>query len=135
MGDDLLRKVAETLRKRTRECNMVARLGGDEFGILLAETGAEASMAAVSNLKTWLSLLVAKNGWPVSFSFGVATFERPDTPVEEMVNAADELMYEVKRSGKNSIASRVIHSGPDADASSVAGPVEALKADGRESSQ
>lgn len=132
-GDELLRKVAETLRKYTRECNMAARLGGDEFGVLLAETGAEASLAAVSNLKTWLSLLVAKNGWPISFSFGVATFLRPESPVEELIRVADGLMYEVKRSGKNSIASRVIESGEIRSTTGVDGPVEALKTGGQES--
>ena len=132
-GDDLLRRVAETLRKHTRECNIAARLGGDEFGILLAETGAEASMAAVSNLRTWLSLLVTTNRWPISFSFGVATFLQPDSAVEDMLQVADELMYEVKRDGKNGVAARVIGAGPVHDVKDGSQPVETVKAGGQES--
>lgn len=130
-GDDLLRNVAETLKKHTRECNTAARLGGDEFGILLAETGAEASMAAVNNLKTWLSLLVATNRWPISFSFGVATFVQPGSSVEDMIRVADELMYEVKRSGKNAVASRVVGAGLDHEAI-IAARIEAVKTGGQE---
>jgi diguanylate cyclase (GGDEF)-like protein/PAS domain S-box-containing protein len=131
MGDDLLRKVAETIRRYTRECNVAARLGGDEFGILLAETGAGGSMAAVSNLRTRLSLLVTTNHWPISFSFGIATFLQPEPSVEDMLRIADELMYEVKRGGKNSIASRVI--GQVYDTATSSRELQILRAEGQES--
>src|SRR5262249_12442417 len=96
------------IRAKTRECNVVARFGGDEFGILLAETGHEGGLAAARNLRRVLTGLVAENQWPVSFSMGVATFLDAEQSVEEMVAAADELMYEVKKAGKDSIASRVV---------------------------
>ena len=107
IGDQLLRKVAETLRTKTRECNVVARFGGDEFGILLAETAHEGGLAASRNLRKALIGLVAEHQWPVSFSIGVATFLDAEQSVEEMIAAADELMYEVKKAGKDSIASRI----------------------------
>jgi PleD family two-component response regulator len=40
-----------------------------------------------------------------SASDGVVTFEKPLESAEEMINKADELMYDVKRQGKNSILS------------------------------
>jgi len=46
--------------------------------------------------------------WPVSFSVGVVTFTIPPESVEEMVKRADELMYEVKRSGKSATVSQVV---------------------------
>src|SRR5262249_30864410 len=107
IGDRLLRRVAETLRAKTRECNVVARFGGDEFGILLGETGAEGGLAAARNLRGALARLVAENQWPVSFSIGVATFLDAEQSIEEMIATADELMYEVKKSGKDSVASRI----------------------------
>ncbi|MBS1867992.1 MAG: GGDEF domain-containing protein, partial [Acidobacteria bacterium] len=108
IGDQLLRNVAETLRTRTRECNLVARFGGDEFGILLAETGAEGGLAAARNLRNALTKLASENHWPVSFSIGVATFLDAEQSVDEMIASADELMYEVKKAGKDSVASRVV---------------------------
>jgi diguanylate cyclase (GGDEF)-like protein/PAS domain S-box-containing protein len=108
IGDKLLRRVAETLRAKTRECNVVARFGGDEFGILLGETPHEGGLAAARNLRNALTKLVGENGWPVSFSIGVATFMDADQSVEEMIAAADELMYEVKKAGKDSISSRIV---------------------------
>ena len=88
-------------------------------------------MAAVSNLRTWLSLLVTTNHWPISFSFGIATFLQPEPSVEDMLRVADELMYDVKRGGKNSIASRVI--GQVYDAAAASRELEILKAEGQES--
>jgi PleD family two-component response regulator len=43
---------------------------------------------------------------PVTGSIGVAWFEKIDRLFPEMVKAADELMYEVKESGKNNMRSQ-----------------------------
>ena len=37
-GDDLLRRVAQILKRNVRESDVLARVGGDEFGILLIES-------------------------------------------------------------------------------------------------
>jgi PleD family two-component response regulator len=44
-----------------------------------------------------------QNNWLITFSIGVMTcIAVPDT-TDELVKAADELMYAVKRNGKNAI--------------------------------
>jgi PleD family two-component response regulator len=45
-----------------------------------------------------------KNQWPVSFSIGVMTYIVPPPSVDAMIKEGDDLMYSVKRSGKNGIA-------------------------------
>ena len=60
-------------------------------------------------LKTILSLylllkllkLVRDNGWPVTFSIGVATFISPTDSIDEMIDAADAQLYLSKQNGKN----------------------------------
>lgn len=41
------------------------------------------------------------------FSIGLVTYRQPPAYVDEMVQAADKLMYEVKGSGKNNVAHAV----------------------------
>jgi len=106
-GDRLLRSVAAKLRKVTRQTDTVARLGGDEFAILLCESDVEAAVVATKGIERALIKLVQEQSWDVSFSIGARTFRQPGETVDRMVKLADELMYEVKKSGKNAVASRV----------------------------
>ena len=102
-GDRLLKSVAETIRRDVRSIDVVARLGGDEFAILMPETGDHAARAAVGRLRRRLALDARRQGWPVTFSIGVATWDEPPPSVDEMLRRADELMYAAKRQGKNSV--------------------------------
>ncbi|MDX2507936.1 MAG: GGDEF domain-containing protein [Desulfobacterales bacterium] len=101
IGDKLLRSVAETIKNSIRAIDLIVRFGGDEFGILLAETGAESAAQVVGKLKKKLIELVQDNGWPVTFSIGVATFINPPDRIDEMIDAADAQMYFAKQNGNN----------------------------------
>ena len=103
-GDEVLRGVAARLSERIRETDFAARLGGDEFAILLPDTDATGARRVLEEMRTYLGELANAEGWPVSFSIGSATFMKPTNDVEEMVHTADQLMYDVKRAGKNNVA-------------------------------
>jgi diguanylate cyclase (GGDEF)-like protein len=106
-GDSLLRLVAETIRNNIRESDTIARLGGDEFAILMPETGYESAQMVISRVQKSLLDVKQKNGWPVTFSIGVATFIRPPNSVDETVKKSDELMFAVKNKGKNSTRHKI----------------------------
>ena len=108
IGDKLLRSVANTIENNIRAIDLIVRFGGDEFGILLAETGAESATRVVGKLKKKLLELVRDNGWPVTFSIGVATFISPPGNIDEMIDAADAQMYFAKQNGKNRTRYKVI---------------------------
>jgi diguanylate cyclase (GGDEF)-like protein len=107
-GDDLLCLVADIIRCNLRTTDLAARFGGDEFAILLPETGADAARTAVQRLQGQLLEAVRTREWPVTFSIGVVTFNDAPEAVDEMVKRADDLMYAVKQSGKNSIRQEVV---------------------------
>ena len=107
-GDTLLRATAHTIQEKIRSSDLIARLGGDEFALLLPETQSEAAQIVVKRIHRFLLDLAQKNEWPVTFSFGVATFLRPPESVEEMVKKADTLMYAAKNSGGNTIRHEVV---------------------------
>ncbi|MBI4917898.1 MAG: diguanylate cyclase [Acidobacteria bacterium] len=50
-------------------------------------------------------------GWPVTFSVGLVSCARPECTSEELLQRADALMYEVKRSGKNSLRAPILAAG------------------------
>lgn len=102
-GDRLLQRVAETIKKSIRDTDVAGRLGGDEFAILLPETEELAAREVLQRLQKELSETMAADGWKVTFSIGSVTFFEIPSSVNEAIKRADELMYEVKRSGKNNI--------------------------------
>jgi diguanylate cyclase (GGDEF)-like protein len=114
-GDALLATAAATLRSETRVVDAVARLGGDEFGLLLADTDGPTAEALLSRLRAALTSAMSLRGWDVSFSIGGVTFLAPPRSVDEMLGAADRLMYEAKRGGKNSVRLEVLERLPPRD--------------------
>jgi diguanylate cyclase (GGDEF)-like protein len=106
-GDKLLIEVSRCLVSSCRSTDTVARIGGDEFVCLFPETEQNESKTAVLKAENSLKDSMKKNGWDVSFSIGVVTFEALPEDVHEAIKIADELMYSVKNGNKNGIAYEV----------------------------
>jgi diguanylate cyclase (GGDEF)-like protein len=102
-GDRLLTLVADTLRANVRAVDVVARLGGDEFAVLMPETDDRSAQVVLRRVRRQLLEAARLKGWPVTFSAGLITWVEPPAGVDEMLRAADELMYAAKRHGKNSV--------------------------------
>ncbi len=107
VGDSLLRRIADTIREDTRTTDVLARLGGDEFVILFPETGYETAQSAVEKIKNRLTKVMKAHQWPVTFSFGMVTFNEPPSSVDQIITIADGLMYDVKKRGKNGVRSEI----------------------------
>ncbi|MGQ0561278.1 MAG: GGDEF domain-containing protein, partial [Gemmatimonadota bacterium] len=105
-GDDLLKRIAACVQKTLREVDVVARLGGDEFALLLAETDAHAATVVCGKVRA--ALAAAVHDYPVTFSIGLVTWLEPPAGVEAMVHAADQAMYEAKKTGKDTTRHRII---------------------------
>jgi diguanylate cyclase (GGDEF)-like protein len=95
-GDDLLRDVADALRRAMRDQDTVARLGGDEFCVLAPETderGAQRllarAMAAVGRVTTGIDALAA--------SAGAAVFPQDGIEIDALLELADRRLFELKR--------------------------------------
>ncbi|MEJ5306771.1 MAG: GGDEF domain-containing protein [candidate division WOR-3 bacterium] len=102
-GDSLLIKIAQTIKKNIRETDIFARIAGDEFVLLLPETDYNLSDNILKRLKDVVVLEVKKNNYPVTLSIGAITFNRFDYEINEMIKQTDDLMYKIKREGKNNI--------------------------------
>ena len=106
IGDDVLRFIASELKSQLRITDTVARLGGDEFVLLLPSTRQPEARMVVSKVYANLMEKMRQRNWPVTFSMGAVSCEFSPYSAEQLVNMADELMYEVKNSTKNDIRFR-----------------------------
>lgn len=103
VGDKVLRLVAQTLRAGIRRPDTLARLGGDEFALLLPQTDLESAKVFLPRLRDQLLAAMRRNDWRVTFSVGALTCLFAPAVLGDVVRQADELMYEVKKSGRNDI--------------------------------
>jgi len=103
-GDRVLRTFVNYAQNYLRKTDSVARLGGDEFAFLLPETGQEAASLFISRIQGGLLEEMQKNHWPVTFSIGVLSCVEAPQSIDEVVKMADDLMYSVKKNGKNAIS-------------------------------
>jgi diguanylate cyclase (GGDEF)-like protein len=102
-GDEVLCTIVKQAKSQLRKMDVVARVGGDEFVFLLPETNQAAAQAAIPRVQNGLLDEMRKNNWPVTFSIGVLTCIKTTQTCDELIQRANELMYWVKKNGKNSI--------------------------------
>ncbi len=107
-GNNLLIEVVQTMKSCVRPYDIVARLGGDEFAVLFPGLDAKECRAPIDRLQSELNASMQFNKWPVSFSIGAVTFSHPPSSVNDMIKAADALMYEVKNGGKNGVLHQTV---------------------------
>lgn len=113
-GDELLRSVVDCLVDNLRKTDIVARAGGDEFIIFFPMTDQDAVQVVMAKVQKKLAGLSLNNNLPTSVSTGVLTCAHGLCELDEIIFAADKLMYEVKASGKNNVRFAEYGNGGDA---------------------
>lgn len=103
IGDELLIIVSQTLSSNIRSSDFTARLGGDEFAVMLPMLETESALPFMKKLQDELLIVMQKKNWPVTFSIGVVTYNEVMDSSRDMIKKVDDLMYDVKKSGKNNI--------------------------------
>jgi diguanylate cyclase (GGDEF)-like protein len=100
-GDELLKRVADHLRRCMRTEDMVARLGGDEFSILLERVASadEAEVVANRIVDGMPKFCGDDVQVPIGISIGIVLVESHLTP-EALLRDADRALCLVKESGK-----------------------------------
>ena len=106
-GDELLKDIAEMMRRGIRAIDTVARLGGDEFAILLPETDPEKARSVMERLITVIKDELRQKDWRVTISTGIASFTALIPSADTVISKADQLMYAAKNGGKDRIEAKL----------------------------
>lgn len=107
-GDEVLRRVAAAIRDACAGEAFPARYGGEEFIAVARVAKVDQAAALAEKIRRSIEhVAVDWNGTclKVTASVGVATAEPSRRPVtgEKLIAAADEKLYEAKRSGRNRV--------------------------------
>lgn len=100
-GDQVLRTVAQRLKRSVRERDLVARLGGDEFAVVLW-LDADGDPAAIDRVVQAIEEVVAQPfddppiGRALGASVGVACSPEDGDDPQQLLRRADANMYRVK---------------------------------------
>ena len=100
-GDDVLRLVAQVLRRHVRAQDTVFRVGGEEFYVLLPAVASAEALTIAEQLRVAIAQLCATLPYPITVSAGVAAYPTHATGRDELLASADSALYVSKRAGKN----------------------------------
>ena len=102
LGDKVLIKFSEILKKNIRKTDYLSRWGGEEFIILLTETNASHAALLAEKLKDIIAESPFSHKKRITASFGVSQYLYDDQE-KDVFKRADNAMYYVKEHGKNAV--------------------------------
>ena len=102
IGDDVLRGIAEVIRRNTPIGSHAGRIGGDEFAVVLPGSAGDAEQAAERILDAVRGLTFANAGeLRCSVSIGISAKPSPDTDLRGWIESADRALYRAKQAGRD----------------------------------
>ncbi|MFA5912463.1 MAG: GGDEF domain-containing protein [Burkholderiales bacterium] len=106
VGDQVLRRIADTLRASLRGHDVLGRYGGEEFALLMPGADTAAAMTGTERVRLAVGerpIRVGEVSIPVTISAGVAAFGVNGSDWESLLRSADAALYEAKRGGRNRV--------------------------------
>lgn len=110
-GDELLKAVVTCLAQHLRKTDIFARMGGDEFAIFFPAADQRAVKVVAQKVREGLNELSKSISWPTTVSMGVVTCTSGAYDLDDIIKTADQLMYEVKHTGKKDVLYAVYQGG------------------------
>ena len=104
-GDQLLKEVAERLRRSMRASDTVSRMGGDEFNILLTEISNAGDIITIAQKVAdsfRMPFEISRHVFNMSTSIGISIYPDDGESMEDLFKNADIAMYHAKGQGGNS---------------------------------
>jgi diguanylate cyclase (GGDEF)-like protein len=108
VGDQVLKIMASLLKKACRDQDHLVRLGGEEFAILYKGLSNQQAQERANRIRQSIELEAGRmlnftQDIRVTSSFGVATLAAKSIEPKQLLELADQALYESKRSGRNRV--------------------------------
>ncbi|MBN4053437.1 GGDEF domain-containing protein [Haliea sp. AH-315-K21] len=119
-GDKLILTIASTIQDCLRTSDIICRYGGDEFVALLPQLPSDRAIETAERLRSAVentSFDVDGQRISTTVSIGIATYPDDVLIAEELLEKADETLYESKKAGRNTVISygKIKAESPDKD--------------------
>ncbi|MDY0362298.1 MAG: GGDEF domain-containing protein [Desulforegulaceae bacterium] len=105
-GDYVLKKTAEIIKSKIRPGDLAGRWGGEEFLIILPELELESAFDVAERIRNEIfeyNFCWMNEDFKISMSFGISGSSIYESHPCEIINFADEKLYEAKNTGRNKV--------------------------------
>ncbi|MBO2944532.1 diguanylate cyclase [Paenibacillus sp. F411] len=107
IGDKILVELGKILKSTTRSFDVVSRNGGEEFSVILPDCPHPQALDIAERVRQTVEAhpfpVSSKERINITISIGVATYPETVGDPNQMVDSADECLYEAKRAGRNRV--------------------------------
>ncbi len=120
MGDEVLRRVARVLNDVARTTDRVCRIGGEEFAIILPQTDYQGAEQLAERFRQEIARQEFRHqgrDFSITLSLGICVLPEHARHKEELIQRADQALYQAKEGGRN----RVVPFRPSSGKQALAG--------------
>lgn len=106
-GDLILKVVTDCFKTVLNSSDLLSRVGGDEFAVLLPGQDRHQAEEVAERLRSSLeqaAIIVRNQQVAITASFGVAEIDRDRMDLDDLLNRADQALYQSKSAGKNTVS-------------------------------
>lgn len=101
VGDRVLAEIARIIRTNFRVMDVTGRIGGDEFMVFLRNIPSpSAACHSAERIQSQVQASFPELKGGVSLSIGISLYPQHGAAFEELYQAADQALYDVKKHGK-----------------------------------
>ena len=105
-GNEVLRAVAQEIRRAVRASDLASRYGGDEFVVILTRTDRDGAERVGEALRAGIEGVGRRLGYPdglVTVSVGIAEYAPGAGGGDDVLERADRALYAAKAAGRNMV--------------------------------
>ncbi len=100
-GDEILRRIALSIRTSVRSLDTAFRYGGEEFAIILPEAQLSDAYKVAERIRKAIASKTSSRATPITASLGIANWPVDGVTKAEIISHADAALYRAKHMGRN----------------------------------